>query len=95
MKKITLDIIRIIFTLITILLAIVSIYLILDKLFGHSPTEETIILSVIGILLTLQVVVITILFQIKEDLGNLKEFKRQTNIFKEQTIKEIRKLKSS
>ena len=78
MKKIILDIIRIIFSIISIILIILSLIMILLKISVHSPSETTIIFSVVGILLALQVVVISILFQIKEDIGNLKEFKRQT-----------------
>lgn len=55
------------------------------KLLEHSPTETTILFSVVGILAALQVMIIGILFQIKGDVGNLKgnigelkEFKRQT-----------------
>ena len=72
------EIIKIIFAIISLILAIISIILILAKLFGNSPTENTILLSVTGILVSLQVVIVSILFQIKEDIGNLKEFKRQT-----------------
>ena len=78
MNKIFLEVIRIIFTIIAIVLAIISIILILIKLFGYSPTENTILLSVTGILVALQVVIISILFQLKGDVGELKEFKRQT-----------------
>ena len=78
MNKQFLEIIRIIFTIITILLATVTAIFILLKLTGHSPTETTIIFSIIGVLITLQVVIISVLFQIKEDLGSLKEFKRET-----------------
>ena len=63
---------------ISIILIILSLIMILLKISVHSPSETTIIFSVVGILLALQVVVISILFQIKEDIGNLKEFKRQT-----------------
>ncbi len=52
--------------------------MIIIKLLGHSPDETTITFSIMGILIALQVVVISILFQIKEDVGSLKEFKRQT-----------------
>ena len=78
MNRKLLKLIRLIFTTIVIILAFVSIILLLIKLTGHSPSENTIIISVVGILVALQVVVISILFEIKEDIGNLKEFKRQT-----------------
>lgn len=75
MTKIFIEVIKIIFIIITIILSIILISI---KLFGNSPTEDTILLSVTGILVALQVVIISILFQVKEDVGNLKEFKRQT-----------------
>lgn len=58
-------------------------------LFGNSPTETTILLSVLSILVALQVVIIGVLFQIKEDVGTLKEFKRQMINFRDQTISKI------
>jgi len=72
------DIIRIIFIILVIILSIYVIILLLIKIFGHSPSEITIISWVVGILLSLQIVIITILFKIKEDIGGIKEFKRQT-----------------
>lgn len=78
MNRKFLEAIRIIFTIITIILAIATIIMILMKLLGYSPTETTIMLSVMGMLATLQAIIITALFQIKGDVGSLKEFQRQT-----------------
>ena len=52
--------------------------MIITKLLGHSPTDTTIIFSILGILVALQVIIISVLFQIKGEVGELKEFKRQT-----------------
>ncbi len=87
MNRKLLETIRIIFTIIAVILIIASGWMLILKLAGHSPSETTIMFSVIGILLTLQVVVISILFQIKEDIGSFKEFKRQT-------IEKIRKIEN-
>ncbi|MBU3912709.1 MAG: hypothetical protein KKB21_01230 [Nanoarchaeota archaeon] len=78
MNRTLLEVIRIIFTVISIILVVTSIIMISLKLSGHSPTETSIIFSVIGILMALQIVIITILFQLKEDIGCFKEFRRQT-----------------
>lgn len=85
MNKIFLEAIRIIFSIIVIILPIITIVMLIIKLLGHSPTETTILFSVVGILAALQVVIIGILLQIKGDgrnlkgnIGELKEFKRQT-----------------
>ena len=57
---------------------IITIALILIKLFGNSPSEITVLLSFIGFLTALQILVISILVGIKEDVGILKEFRSQT-----------------
>lgn len=61
-----------------VVLLLLTMWMVLQKLLGHSPTEITILLWMSGVLVSLQVLVLTILFQMKGDLGELKEFKRQT-----------------
>jgi len=64
------------------------------KLFGYSPTETTIMISVIGMLATLQAIIITVLFQIKEDIGGIKEFQRGSIEFQKQTIEKIKDIEN-
>ncbi|MAG02515.1 hypothetical protein CMI42_04200 [Candidatus Pacearchaeota archaeon] len=92
MNKKVLDLIRIIFTILSIGLMIITIWMILQKLLGHSPTEISIMFSVIGILVSLQIVIISILFSLKGDVGELREFKRQSLRFQDETISKISKL---
>lgn len=92
MNKTFLEAIRIIFALIVIILSILTIIMILLKITGHSPTETTIIFSVIGILVTLQAMIIGILFNIKGDLGNIKGNIGEFKEFKRQTIGKIKAL---
>jgi len=73
--KIALIIIYILF----ILLSVVVIVMLTLKLIGRSPTTITIISWVVGVILTFQILIATILFQVKEDLGKLKEFKININ----------------
>jgi len=61
-----------------LILATIAIWMLVLKITDHSPDAITIVSWVVGVILTFQILVITILLQIKEDLGNLKEFKRQT-----------------
>lgn len=84
-----LEFIRITFTIIVITLALITIYMIVLKLTGHSPTEITITYSILGILVAFQVLIAGILFQIKGDVGILKEFRRQNIEFQKQTIGKI------
>ncbi len=63
MNQKLLDIVRIIFTLIAIVLRIFIMILVLMKLFGHSPTEMALLLSFISFLVTPQVIGPTILCQ--------------------------------
>ena len=72
------NIIKIMFSIMAIIFIILTIILILWQLFGNSPTDIMIILSIIGIFMTFQGIIIGVLFQIKGDMGELKEFKRQT-----------------
>ncbi|MBA7524777.1 hypothetical protein ES705_16919 [subsurface metagenome] len=81
------NIITLIFAIITIILLLITIILIFIKILGQSPTDVKILYSTIGFLIALQIVIITILFQIKENVGELKEFKRQT-------ISEIKEIKT-
>lgn len=80
------EIIKIIFTLIAIISALITIVLLIIKMIGHSPTEITILLSLVSFLIALQIIILTVLFQVKGDIGGLKEFRRQT-------VSEIREIK--
>lgn len=68
--------VRILFSIIAIIFIIISTVLILIKMFGNNPTEMTMMLSMASIIFVLLGVVITVLFGIKGDLGELREFKR-------------------
>lgn len=59
-------------TIVAILLSIVVIYMIILKLIGHSPDTLSIIMWIVPLLLSLQVVIIIILFQMKADIGRLE-----------------------
>ncbi len=74
--EVLVDAVRILFSIIAIIFIIISTVLILIKLFGNNPTEITIMLSITSIIFALLGVVISVLFGIKGDLGELKEFKR-------------------
>jgi len=68
----------IIFTIIAIISGLITIVLILVKLTGHSPDAITISLWVVITVITLIMGGIFALFPVKEDIGRLKEFQRQT-----------------
>lgn len=72
------EVVKIIFVIMVLVMSIITIVLILLVLFGESPTEITVLSSIIAILIALQTVIMGILFQMKEDMGSLKEFRRQT-----------------
>lgn len=76
-KKIS-EAIRIISSLVAIVLILITVWMILLKIFGHSPSDANVIFSVIGILVVLQIMVINVLFNIKGDVGGLKEFRKHT-----------------
>ena len=75
-----------ILSIISSIIAIILIIMLLIKITGHSPDSITILSWGIGLVLSLEILILSILFPIKENLGELNEFKRQT-------ISEIRKLK--
>lgn len=93
MRKIF-EVIRIIFTIIAIFLLLISILMIILKLLGNSPTEINMTFSIMGILIALQVIIISTLFQIKGDIGELKEFKIHSLEFQKQTIERIKEIKT-
>lgn len=68
--------------------------MIITMLLGYSPTEAAMTFSVAGILTALQIIIISVLFQIKGDVGSLKEFKRESVEFKRQTIDKIKEIES-
>ncbi len=77
---------------ITVVLILFVLWMLIQKLTGHSPTEITILLWAIGILATLQVLVITILFQIKGELGSTKEKMGGLLEFRRQTIEKLKEM---
>lgn len=64
--------------LVAIIMIIITSILILIRLFGNSPSETTIFFSGLAILVSFQILIISILLQMKEDIGSLKEFRNQT-----------------
>ena len=92
MNKIFLEIIRIFFGIVVIIFIIISIVLILIKLFGSSPSEITILFTVLSILVGLQVVIIGAIFRIMENMGKLKADVSGLKEFKQQTIDRIKKI---
>lgn len=77
-EKLVLNVIRVVFTFLFIIMSIILIIMLLMKLTEHSPTEMTLFSTGFSILAGFLLMVTTILFNMKEDLGGLKEFKRQT-----------------
>lgn len=77
MNRPFLEAIKIFFIIFSIIFIIISTILVLWQLFGNSPSDIMVIFSALGIVVTLEGIVISVLFQIKEDFGGLKEFKRQ------------------
>ncbi|NQV08994.1 hypothetical protein HQ529_04040 [Candidatus Woesearchaeota archaeon] len=67
-----------IFTFLTIILSLYVIYMLIMKLTNHSPEMITIVSWAVVILLTLQVLIISILFPMKETIGKLEEFRTYT-----------------
>lgn len=92
MNRKFLEAIRIIFAILAIILMIITIVMILMDLFGYGPTETVITFSALGILATLLAIIISVLFQIKGDIGSLIEFRRHTIEFEKQTIDKIKEI---
>ncbi|HIG92630.1 TPA: hypothetical protein HA242_04465 [Candidatus Woesearchaeota archaeon] len=78
MVKKEIEIIGWIFYVLAAVFTVVVMGMLIWKLTGHSPTELDIVWWALGILVTFQVLTITVLFQINGKMGELVEFKRQT-----------------
>ena len=78
MKNEFVEIIKIIFTIIVIIFVIIASILIFIKIFGNSPNDITVLFVILSILVALQVIIVGAIFKIMEDMGSLKEFKKQT-----------------
>ena len=92
--------IAIIFTIIAIISGLITIVLIIIKLTGNSPDFITISLWIVTTVITLIMGGIYLLFPMKEDIGRMKEFQRQTitqvselRKLQERTLNEIDKIK--
>ena len=83
---------RILLFILFIILSLITISMLLLKITGHSPDALTIISWVTGIILTFQVLIITILFQLRGEVSELKEFKRNQLEFNKQTANKIKDL---
>jgi len=68
----------IILTILAVLLSMFVIYMLILKLTGHSPDMVTIVMWTVGVLLTLQILILAILFPMKGSIGRLEEFKDHT-----------------
>ncbi len=89
-----LEAIKIIAFIVVVIASIILIIMLVMKLTEHSPTELTVIMWIAGIMFTLLFMIIMILFQIKGDVGGLKEFRRQMIEFQRQTISKIEEMKN-
>lgn len=94
-------IVAIIFTIIAIISGLITIVLIIIKLTGNSPDLIAISLWVVTTVITLIMGGIYLLFPMKEDIGGMKEFQRQTIVqvnelkeFQRQTMTEVSGLRS-
>ena len=85
----------ILFSIVAFIMAVVVIVMLVMKLTGHSPTSFEVLSWSVGIVLALEVVIISVLFPIKNSLGRLEEFKQNTKEFQNQTIMEINKIKEN
>ena len=65
------------------------------KLTVHSPTSFEVLSWSVGMVLALEVVIVSVLFPIKTSLGKLEEFKKNTKDFQKQTIMEINNIKKN
>ena len=57
------------------IIAIAVIAMLIYKLAGNSPDMITIVAWTVGVLLALQILIITLLFQLKGSVSKLEEFK--------------------
>jgi len=94
MEKVFWKTIKIIIFILFLILSLITIWMLILKITGHSPDITTIIAWVVGIILTFQILIITILFQVKGDLGEIKEFKRNQLNFNKQTIETVKAIKN-
>lgn len=76
-----------VFYVITVILLLAVIGMLFWKLSGHSPTEINILLWMVGILVSLQTLVLMAIFDRRGKIGEFLEFRRQT-------IEEIKEIKS-
>ena len=83
------------FSILAFIMAMVVIYMLLMKLTGHSPTSFEVLSWSVGMVLALEVVIVSVLFPIKTSLGKLEEFKKNTKDFQKQTIMEINNIKKN
>ena len=79
-----------IFYYITIALIIFVAWMLILKLTGHSPTDTSVILWALGIIGTFQILSLTLLFQMKSEIGSTKEKVGGLLEFKRQTIERIK-----
>jgi len=77
-EKQILNIIQIVSTILIIIMSIGLIIMLLLKLTDHSPTEITLLSTGFSILAGVLLMLATILFNMKEDIGGLKEFRKHT-----------------
>ena len=84
------EIVSWIFYILGVILLVIVIWMLVLKLTGHSPTEISVLLWAVGILATLQTVMLTVLFQVNGKIGEFTEFKRQTI----ERIRDIEKVKN-
>lgn len=87
------EIIALIFFVIAAIIGIITIILLIIKLTGRSPDAIIILAGTVATISALQIAIISVLFQIKESLGRLEEFRHNIKEFQKQTIAEIKNLK--
>ena len=92
MRKDDISLLNKILAILSLILALILIYMLILKLTGHSPEDTTILSLFISLLTSLQIVILGQIFSINKVLGELEEFKKRIEMDM-RDIKEIFKKK--
>ena len=90
----SMSIISLVFKIIGALLGLIAVFLLIWKVFGHSPTSESVIVSLISVLTALVSAIIALLFNMMYKFGKMESDISYIKRMMFALIKDVKEFKS-